>query len=567
MRKAKFILPLTAFMLIASCGCGKPSVTESSSDPKDVSEEPADASQEPSQEPAKFTRYNKDLVFHSDILDTDLKYSVYLPEGYEQNSTERYPVVYMLHGYGDDNNSWNGDWLHAADRIKALEGGGMREMIYVFPYGYQGYYVNKYDGSFNYMDMFAEEFIPHIDASFRTLADKGHRSITGYSMGGFGAYVLAAKHPELFLCSAPLSMSFRTDRQYMTEGSGRRSQWGSLFGGKDEKGEGRLTDYYKQHCPYYVFNDANRESLETVKWYFTCGDDEEQLLIAGDSLHVVMRDRAFKHEYRVGNGGHTSTYWMTALTEVLPMFAYYLRTFFATSLKLLPRLYLPLLMLVLADAVIAAVLVRKKKYLQIFMTVFTQFVMIGMVSGIPLLMEEIHFYPRIVFPLYLILAGSAMLALITAREDADHVFRGWKIVAGFSVLFFLIQGFFVTQIAENHYISNQLDLTYTAMVQQKIRKYEAETGIRVEKVATARDEVSTRYYDGIYYTFDQINERVLGMSTFSLLRYTSDAEHDFQLIDMDEDVFKKYFEGRDWVEFDVDEQVVIEGDTLYWCAF
>ena len=324
MRKAKFILPLTAFMLIASCGCGKPSVTESSSDPKDVSEEPAEASQEPSQETAKFTRYNKDLVFHSDILDTDLKYSVYLPEGYEQNSTERYPVVYMLHGYGDDNNSWNGDWLHAADRIKALEGGGMREMIYVFPYGYQGYYVNKYDGSFNYMDMFAEEFIPHIDASFRTLADKGHRSITGYSMGGFGAYVLAAKHPELFLCSAPLSMSFRTDRQYMTEGSGWRSQWGSLFGGKDEKGEGRLTDYYKQHCPYYVFNDANRESLETVKWYFTCGDDEEQLLIAGDSLHVVMRDRAFKHEYRVGNGGHTSTYWMTALTEVLPMFAYYM---------------------------------------------------------------------------------------------------------------------------------------------------------------------------------------------------------------------------------------------------
>ena len=57
------------------------------------------------------------------------------------------------------------------------------------------------------------------------------------------------------------------------------------------------------------------------------------------------------------------------------------------------------------------------------------------------------------------------------------------------------------------------------------------------------------------------------MSTFSLLRYTSDEDHDFQLIDMDEDVFKKYFEGRDWVEFDVDEQVVIEGDTLYWCAF
>ncbi len=328
MRRLRFILPLAAIALAASCGCGKAASSEG--DPSSEVKEPSgevpssEPSQEPSEQPAAFTRYNKDLVIHSDLLDTDLKYSVYLPAGYEENTSERYPVVYMLHGYGDDNNSWNGDWLHASDKIKTLESSGLRDMIYVYPTGFQGYYVNKYDGSFNYMDMFVREFIPHIDATLRTVADKQHRCITGYSMGGFGAYVLAAKHPEMFLCSAPLSMSFRTDQQYKTEGSGWRSQWGSLFGGKDEKGEGRLTDYYKDHCPYYVFNDSNREGLETVKWYFTCGDDEEQLLIAGDSLHVVMRDRHFAHEYRVGNGGHTSTYWMNALSEVLPMFAYYM---------------------------------------------------------------------------------------------------------------------------------------------------------------------------------------------------------------------------------------------------
>ena len=309
---------------------------------------------------------------------------------------------------------------------------------------------------------------------------------------------------------------------------------------------------------------ARHDSSASFRTYFI---KSAAVIIAALGIGLVnMKVQSIVEMTSFGKGASKAQH-AGSLLDNLPMFAYYLRTFFATSLKLLPRLYLPLLMLLLADAVIAAVLVRKKKYLQIFMTVFTQIVMIGMVSGIPLLMEEIHFYPRIVFPLYLILAGSAMLALVTAREDAEQLFRGWKIMAVFSVLFFLIQGFFVAQIAENHYISNQLDLTYTAMVQQKIRKYEAETGIRVEKVATARDAVSTRYYDGIYYTFDQINERVLGMSTFSLLRYTSDEDHDFQLIDMDEDVFKKYFEGRDWVEFDVDEQVVIEGDTLYWCAF
>jgi esterase/lipase superfamily enzyme len=198
-------------------------------------------------------------------------------------------------------------------------------MIYVYPMGYQCYYVNKYDGSFDYMDMFAQELVPHIDATLRTIPDRQHRSITGYSMGGFGAYVLAAKHPEIFLCSAPLSMSFRTDQQYMTESSsGWNNQWGSLFGGKGEKGEARLTDYYKEHCPYYVFNEDNRASLETVKWFFTCGDDEEQLLIANDSLHVLLRDRGFAHEYRVGNGAHTSKYWMDALNEVLTMFSFYM---------------------------------------------------------------------------------------------------------------------------------------------------------------------------------------------------------------------------------------------------
>ena len=76
------------------------------------------------------------------------------------------------------------------------------------------------------MDMFVQELVPHVDKSFRTIADRAHRALTGYSMGGFGAMILAEKHPELFSCSAPLSMSFRTDAQYMTEsGSGWDGQW------------------------------------------------------------------------------------------------------------------------------------------------------------------------------------------------------------------------------------------------------------------------------------------------------------------------------------------------------
>jgi enterochelin esterase-like enzyme len=316
--------------MLSSCGCTK--------SPEPVQEDPEENKQEQGQDDGQDgkdqpddkpdtnpDRYQRDLVLSSTILDTDIRYSVLLPKDYFENDDRRYPVVYMLHGYGDNQNSWNGEWLHARDRISALESAGLQDMIYVYPMGYQCYYVNRYDGSFSYMDMFARELVPHIDATLRTIPDRQHRSITGYSMGGFGAYVIAAKHPELFLCSAPLSMSFRTDQQYMTESaSGWNNQWGTNFGGKGEKGEARLTDYYKEHCPYYVFNEENRQALETVKWYFTCGDDEEQLLIANDSLHVILRDRNFTHEYRVNNGAHTSKYWMDALNEVLTMFSFYM---------------------------------------------------------------------------------------------------------------------------------------------------------------------------------------------------------------------------------------------------
>ncbi|MDD6365039.1 MAG: alpha/beta hydrolase-fold protein [Bacteroidales bacterium] len=271
--------------------------------------------------PENFVRYTETVTLHSEILGTDINFGIYLPASYRDDKGARYPVVYMLHGLGDNWTSWNGKYLQANRKVDALVKNGLSEMIYVFPSGFKTYYCNFYTGKYNYMDMFVEELIPFIDKNFRTLADKGHRAVTGYSMGGFGAMALAMKHPELFCCSAPLSMSFRTDSQYMSESQdGWDEQWGRIFGGIGKYGPDRLTDWYLAHCPYYQFSDAARTELETVKWFLTCGDDEEQLLIANDSLHVILRDRNYAHEFRVGNGAHTSTYWMDALSEVLPWF-------------------------------------------------------------------------------------------------------------------------------------------------------------------------------------------------------------------------------------------------------
>ena len=306
-----------AVLILTSGSCSKQKPDDGGKDTPDTPETPV--------EPQGFQRYQKDFTLNSKTLREYVKYSVYLPADYETDTETRYSVVYMLHGLGDNNNSWNGDYLHANSKIQELEKKGLTKMIYVYPQGFSSYYCNFFDGSYNYMDMFINELIPLIDKTYRTIPDREHRSVTGYSMGGFGACALAEKHPETFVACAPLSMSVRTDWQYIEESqSGWDNQWGMIFGGVGKMGEARITDYYKQHCPIHYFNADNKEQLSAVHWYLICGDDEKNLLYANDELHCVMRANGYDHEYRLVDGGHSSSVWNPALEEVLPWFDYYM---------------------------------------------------------------------------------------------------------------------------------------------------------------------------------------------------------------------------------------------------
>lgn len=270
-------------------------------------------------------RWQSMQQFHSELLGMEFPYSVVLPADYEAEADKSYPVVYLTHGIGCTPDDWNDKYIQFEKTLKQLEAEGLGDMIYIFPTGFNSYYSNTYDGKFPYMDMFIKEFIPFIDDKYRTIADKDHRATIGFSMGGFGAMVLPLKNTDMFCFSAPLSMSVRTDEMYLEEPlEWWNEQWGSIFGGVGQEGEGRLTDYYKAHCPYYQFTAENEPELSKVKWFLHCGDDEDRLLIANDDLHIQMRDNGYKHEYRVGNGGHTGRYWRQCLIDVLP----YLETVF-----------------------------------------------------------------------------------------------------------------------------------------------------------------------------------------------------------------------------------------------
>ena len=145
----------------------------------------------------------RDITIDSQILGTQMKYSVYLPEGYDGQTT--LPVLYMLHGYGDDNNSWLDKGDLAALTSNAITNGEVGKMVVVTPDAKQTFYCNGYQDGMAYEDYFFQELIPTIEAMFNVGKDKSKRAIGGLSMGGYGTLYYAVKHPEMFCCAYAMS--------------------------------------------------------------------------------------------------------------------------------------------------------------------------------------------------------------------------------------------------------------------------------------------------------------------------------------------------------------------------
>lgn len=256
------------------------------------------------------------LKVKSNLLSKEMAYSIYLPSDYEA-SNRRYPVLYLLHGYSDDETGWTqfGEAHLIADR--SVRSGESAPMIIVMPDAGVTWYINSYDGKVNYEDYFIKEFIPHIDETYRTRPTKQYRAVAGLSMGGYGTLVMATKHPDLFSSAAPLSAGVFLDQEIV---SGDDYLWksalGDIYGKKELTGKNRLTAHYARNSILKIIETGNADDLKKVRYYIDCGDGD--FLIKGNmALHSAMIDKNIPHEFRVRDGVHDWTYWRTALPEVL----------------------------------------------------------------------------------------------------------------------------------------------------------------------------------------------------------------------------------------------------------
>ena len=259
-------------------------------------------------------KYIEDLTLESKYLKGTRHYSVYLPADY-QVSERTYPVLYLLHGAGDNHTSWEqfGEVRQIAD--KAIADGDATPMIIVMPDAHEGYF-NELDNSWHGEDFFFEELIPHIEKNYRVKTDKQYRAVAGLSMGGGGSIGYALRHPDMFSAVCPLSAAPGPatydefiERSYRRIGKERT----------DRQPKETLDSTYIETNLIEKFRSLDGDQLEKVRklnWYFDCGDDDHLSIRLG-GMREAMDDKKINHEYRIRDGRHNWEYWRGSLPEVL----------------------------------------------------------------------------------------------------------------------------------------------------------------------------------------------------------------------------------------------------------
>ena len=233
-------------------------------------------------------------TFYSQAQASEVGYCVYQPPGYDPESQQRYPVIYNLHGAGDNE-------LHGFHEVEVLDA-GIREgrwppMIMVLPNGgMRTFYKDSCDGRFMSETLIIRELIPHIDATYKTIAEQKGRCIEGHSMGGRGATRLAMKFPGLFCSLFNLAGNVpRTSRDF---DPAKPDVYPNNYLGPDKQN--------------YIDNDAFellRKNLADIKdklriqlW---CGTRDTDHLLTVRDFHQALLDAEVDHTYMEIEGqGH-----------------------------------------------------------------------------------------------------------------------------------------------------------------------------------------------------------------------------------------------------------------------
>lgn len=276
-------------------------------------------------------------VVHSTALGVDKRVAVYLPPSYDREPARRYPVVVYLHGLFGSETDWlaKGGLDAVAD---SLARAGKGEAILVMPDGDDGWWSNwAVESSYascadtlrtedpsrycvlthRYDDWIARDLVAHVDARYRTRADRAHRGIAGLSMGGVGALDAALRHPDVF--SAAMSHSgvvsvlyagahpFSPPARYASSLDSLHApatSWKRRF----TMALGEEIERWRAYEPAVLAERLQRSGGAMPALRFDCGT-EDALLDENRALHWELSRLGVAHEYSEWPGAHSWRYW------------------------------------------------------------------------------------------------------------------------------------------------------------------------------------------------------------------------------------------------------------------
>jgi Predicted esterase len=288
--------------------------------------------------------------------------SIYLPPGYKKNPTRRYPVVYFLHGYTDDDAKFYGFSKHWMNLVQVLDSvftaALVPEMIVVTPNAYTRFQGSMYSNSIttgNWEEFIAKELVSYVDKHYRTIAKAASRGLTGHSMGGYGAFRIGEKYPDVFssvyllspCCLANQLISDRIPANFMRADSIKTIEAfeRSDFGTRIVFASAAAWSPNPTRPPFYVdlpVHDGQLNHDVLAKWTanrplvnidqyisnlkklkalgFDAGDKDQGIAASIRELDAILKVYGIPHSFEIYDGNHTNKVADRIAGHMLPFF-------------------------------------------------------------------------------------------------------------------------------------------------------------------------------------------------------------------------------------------------------
>lgn len=267
--------------------------------------------------------------------------TVYLPAGYA-SSQKRYPVLYLLHGSGGDEDAWTGCGRAAQILDNLIADGRCEPMIVVMPNGNvdlaaapgsdpnnpdvqpSGNNTSSMLGKFEYS--FMDEIVSYVDKNYRTADDKAHRAIAGLSLGGLHTIYISLNNPDMFdyigLFSAQTTNALGDKSIDNMKKLGQK--WNKLKGNFSFLGGGsvdrKITSLTADHIDVYDDADSKFRTLfeDAPKLYYIAVGTDDFVKKLNDDLRTKLDAAGYSYIYNESDGGHTWENWRKYLVDFLP---------------------------------------------------------------------------------------------------------------------------------------------------------------------------------------------------------------------------------------------------------